>query len=128
MSVTESERHQIFQWLQEVMGPERAAIMIELLPPVGWGDIATRTDLAVMEGRLRGEIAELRGEVRSEIGALRGEIGALRGEMGELRGEMGELRGEIGSLKGDLMRTLLLGVGGMQIGLVALVLTAVRFG
>lgn len=121
MSVTESERHQIFQWLQEAMGPERAAIMIELLPPVGWGDIATRTDLAVMEGRLRGEIAELRGEVR-------GEIGALRSEMGALRGEMGALRGDIGALKGDLMRTLLIGVGGMQIGLVALVLTAVRLG
>ncbi len=96
------------------MGPERAAITIELLPPVGRGEIATRTDLAVMEGRLRGEIAELRGEVRGEIGALRSEMGALRGD--------------IGALKGDLMRTLLLGVGGMQIGLVALVLTAVRFG
>ena len=45
MSVSEFQRHQIFQWLEEAMGSEKAAIMMDLLPPVGWGDIATRTDL-----------------------------------------------------------------------------------
>ena len=45
MSVSELQRHQIFQWLEGAMGSEKAAIMMELLPPVGWGEVATRADL-----------------------------------------------------------------------------------
>jgi hypothetical protein len=45
VSVSEFQRHQIFQWLEAAMGSEKAAIMMDLLPPVGWGDVATRTDL-----------------------------------------------------------------------------------
>ena len=81
MSVTEYERHQIFQWYDEAMDRERASIMMKLLPPVGWGVIATKADLAmlgssfraemsVMEANLRGEIALLRGEMHREIGRL----------------------------------------------------------
>lgn len=74
MSVTEFQRHQILQWLEEVMGPERAAVMMELLPPVGWGDIATNADL----GELR---TEMQSEIRARFADVRGEIQALRGEM-----------------------------------------------
>jgi len=38
------------------MGPERAAIMMDLLPPVGWGDVATRSELDLMRSELRAEI------------------------------------------------------------------------
>lgn len=37
MSVTEYGRHQICQWYEEAMGSERAAIMMNLVPRVGWG-------------------------------------------------------------------------------------------
>ena len=63
MSVTEYERHQIFQWYEEAMGSERAAIMMNLVPPVGWGEVATRTDLAALGVGLRGEIAKLRNDL-----------------------------------------------------------------
>ncbi len=46
MSVTEFQRHQVFTWFEASMGSERAAIMMDLLRSVGWGDIATGTDLA----------------------------------------------------------------------------------
>lgn len=74
--------------------------MMDLLPPVGWGEIATKTDLVVLEGRLRGEIAELRGD----------------------------LRGEIGGLRADLLRTLFLGMVASNATLVGLVFAAVRLG
>jgi hypothetical protein len=45
MSVTEYERNQLFAWFEHHMGKERAATMMSLLPPVGWGDVATRRDL-----------------------------------------------------------------------------------
>ena len=40
MPVTEHERHQLFSWFEEHMGSERAATLMTLLPPVGWGDVA----------------------------------------------------------------------------------------
>jgi hypothetical protein len=70
VSITEYERHQIFKWYEEKMGPERASVMMQLLPPVGWHDVATKADLQALRAELRGEIAELRGE----IAELRGEI------------------------------------------------------
>ncbi len=66
------------------MEPEQAAIMMKVIAPVGWGDIATKTDLAVLEGRLRGEMTGLGGEMTG----LRGEIAGIRGEMAELRGDI----------------------------------------
>ena len=52
MSVSEYERHHLFTWFEEHMGPERAATMMNLVPPVGWADVATRRDLAELEARL----------------------------------------------------------------------------
>ncbi len=73
-SVTEYERHQIFQWYEEAMGSERAAIMMNLVPPVGWGEVATRTDLAALGSGLRGEMAVLRSELRGEVKAGNAEL------------------------------------------------------
>lgn len=81
MSVTEYERHQIFQWYEEAMGTERAAIMMNLIPPVGWGEVATRTDLASLGTSLRGEIAVLSSELRGEIAVLRGDVKAGNAEL-----------------------------------------------
>ena len=83
--VTKCERHQIFQWYEEAMGSERATIMMNLVPPVGWGEVATRSDLAALANGMRGEMSVLRSE--------------LRGDMAELRGEMHR---EIAKLRGDL--------------------------
>ena len=56
--VNEFQRHEVFKWLEERMGPERAATMMDLLPPVGWSDIATRRDLEALEARLDAKISE----------------------------------------------------------------------
>lgn len=112
MSVTEYERHQIFQWYEEAMGSERAAIMMNLIPPVGWGEVATRADLAALGNGLRGEMSALRSE--------------LRGEMAELRGEMAELRGEMKTGNAELLRTLFFAMVASNATLVGLVFAAVK--
>ena len=128
MSVTEYERHQIFQWYEEAMGSERAKIMMNLVPPVGWGEVATRTDLAALANGLRGEMSVLSSGLRGEMGELRGD---LRGEMAELRGEMkalgSELRGEIKAGNAELLRTLFFAIVASNATLVGLVFAAVRF-
>lgn len=107
MSVTERQRHQLLAWYEANMGPELAAIAMELTPPTAWGDLVTKRDLDQFGNELRSEMAQLRSELLGEFhgelsevrGELRGEISELRGEIGELRGDV---RGEISELRGEI--------------------------
>lgn len=90
--------------------------MMELLPPVGWADVARQSDLV----EVRGEMADVRGEmaeVRGEMAAVRGEMAQLRGE---LTGEIGKLRGEV---RAQLPRLYAANIASM-IGVAGLVLAA----
>jgi hypothetical protein len=52
MGVTEQQRHTLLTWFEEQMGPERAATMMELMPPAGAAELATKRDLDDLERRL----------------------------------------------------------------------------
>jgi hypothetical protein len=80
MASDDENRRELFDVLEAGIGSRGAALLMSYLPPVGWAELATKTDLGV---------------VRSEIGALRSE---LKGDLAELRGEMAELRGEMRSM------------------------------
>jgi len=49
MSVSEPERHELYQAFEGLMGKKKAETMMALLPPTGWGDVATRRDLEAHE-------------------------------------------------------------------------------
>lgn len=57
MVVTEETRHRMYERLEEVLGREQAATLMEHLPPVGWADVATRRDLENTANVLRVEFA-----------------------------------------------------------------------
>jgi len=63
MSVSGFQRHEVCEWLEAQMGPERAATMTDLLPPVGWGDLATKRDLQTEIGALRAEMHSAHSEL-----------------------------------------------------------------
>jgi len=48
VAVTEETRHRLCRRPEEVLGPEEATTLMELVPPVGWGDVATKRDLDVL--------------------------------------------------------------------------------
>jgi len=110
MPVDEARRHAVYEALRAVHGEVVAASMMEMLPPAGVPELATKADLALLKSdfdllraEFRGEIGELRAEFLGEIGELRaeflGEIGELRAEMGELRGGLrAEFRGELAAM------------------------------
>lgn len=52
MAVTEETRHRLYQRLEQVLGAEEATTLMELVPPVGWGDVATKRDLDVLGERM----------------------------------------------------------------------------
>jgi len=56
VAITEHSRHQLFKKLEQMLGEEEAAVLMEHLPPVGWADVATRRDLEQLELRLDARI------------------------------------------------------------------------
>ena len=45
MSITEASRFQLRTAMGQILNGEAADTLMELLPPVGWADVATKTDL-----------------------------------------------------------------------------------
>ncbi|MEA2973532.1 MAG: hypothetical protein QOG82_1990 [Actinomycetota bacterium] len=62
MAIDERTRHHLFLRLEEVLGDEDANTLMEHLPPVGWAEVATKSDLTDLERRvdLRFELSEER--------------------------------------------------------------------
>ena len=56
------------------MGSERAATMMSLLPPVGWGDVATRHDLELLRDEIRNVEIRIDVKLDAKLGQLRGEL------------------------------------------------------
>ena len=52
MAISESDRHELYQTLERVLGKEASDAMMSLLPPVGWADVATKRDLEALEARI----------------------------------------------------------------------------
>ncbi len=109
--VSDHDRRELYEALERRLGQGPAATLMELLPPVGWADVARQGDLVA---------------VRGEMGELRGEMAELRGEMAELRaelkGEVAELRTEV---RGQLPKLYAANVASM-IGVAGLVLAAAK--
>jgi hypothetical protein len=105
--VSDQDRRELYEALERRLGQGPAGTMMELLPPVGWSDVARQSDLVAV----RGEMAEVRGEMAE----LRGEMAELRAE---LKGEIAELRGE---LRAQLPRLYAANIASM-IGVAGLVL------
>jgi len=118
MAISEAARNDLYTGLAEVLGSDRAEILMSAIPLHDLDEVATKSDVLLLRTELGAEIGSLRTELGAEIGSLRtelhSEIGSLRAELGaeigslrtELHSEIGSLRtelgGEIGSLRGEL--------------------------
>lgn len=67
MPIDERERHRLHERLDEVLGPEEAATLMTHLPPVGWGDVARRSDLDQLEARFDAALHRELGQVRADM-------------------------------------------------------------
>jgi hypothetical protein len=101
MSVTEYERKQLFTWFEEHMGKERASTMMNLLPPVGWGDVATRRDLEMLEERLEHKIDSVAQRLDSRIDLVEVRLGAMTETMTGLA-----TKADVIESRTELVRTL----------------------
>ena len=101
MPVTERQRHDLHAALSEQLGGDVADTLMDLLPPVGWADVATRHDVghleAVMDAKFEtvnvrfdradGELDQLRSDVNQRMSGLERQLEQLRADIGQLRGQ-----------------------------------------
>ena len=83
MAVTETQRHDLHTHFQETMGNERAAVVMDLLPPVGWGDVATKEGLETSTALIRKDLdhAVERLDMKMATMATREDVFALKSEL-----------------------------------------------
>lgn len=62
MPVDERRRLQLANAAKRILGDDEGITLMELLPPVGWGDVATKQDLVLLRRDL--EVLESRLESR----------------------------------------------------------------
>ena len=82
MSITEASRFQLRTAIGQILSEEAADTLMELLPPVGWADVATKTDLQHLRDELKGDINSLRVATKTDLQHLRDE---LKGDMRALQ-------------------------------------------
>jgi hypothetical protein len=107
MPVSEHERHQLFSWFEEHMGSERASKLMSLLPPVGWGDVATRRDLEEQISATRHDVDGLRHDVQivgRDLEMLRQELRDVEHRL-DARIDL-KLDAKLGQFRSEMMRTL----------------------
>ncbi len=93
MVVDERSRHELYRRLDEVLGPEAATTLIEHLAPVGWGDVATKHDIAGVEERTELRFQRLQEHVDGRFNAMDDRISASASDLRasfehELRSQM----------------------------------------
>ena len=74
MALDERARHELFLRLEQALGPESAETLMELLPPVGWADVATKRDLDALRDQL---LAAFRGELLAQSNAINAQMKTL---------------------------------------------------
>ncbi len=72
MAVTERRRHALHEWAKQAGNEEVAETLMDLLPPAGWADVATKRDLDSLRVEFRADLSEgLRGVEREMRGLER---------------------------------------------------------
>ena len=116
MTISDQSRYRLHQRLDDIIGVDEAATLMEHLPPVGWADVGTKRDLEHTTALTQANIDQLGSALRIEMGELRTEV---RVGFADVRTE---LQKELGAMRGQL-QTLFLGLVGLQITAAGLAVT-----
>lgn len=89
MATADTSRYHLHQRLDEVLGPEEAAVLMDHLPPTGWADVARRDDVERLGVAVRADVehlgAVLRLELTSSEHRMQAEFATVRTEVATVR-------------------------------------------
>lgn len=81
MTITQDNRHDMHSVLIEKLGRESATTLMELLPPVGWADVARRSDVESARLATRQDLLLMTASTSAQFNLVWTEIAAVRSEM-----------------------------------------------
>jgi hypothetical protein len=82
VTITEQERHDLYERLQETLGEAGAETLMQYLPTAGVADLVTKSDLNALEATLRAEMRHMTHATDLKLEAMEHRIlGTLRQEM-----------------------------------------------
>lgn len=84
MSMTEADRHEIYELIKQHSSDRIVNNVMSMFPSVGWADVATKTDLAALRSEFRGGMSE----VRSEVGRIDARIVRLDSRLDVMRSDL----------------------------------------
>jgi hypothetical protein len=67
MQIDERTRREMYEQLEAVLGAQTADALMEHLPPVGWAEVATKSDLTLTTGELRSSMDALENRLLAEM-------------------------------------------------------------
>ena len=81
MTITQDNRHDMHSVLIDKLGRESATTLMELLPPVGWADVARRSDVESARLATRQDLLLMTASTSAQFNLVWTEIAAVRSEM-----------------------------------------------
>jgi len=105
MAIDERARRELYEAAEQELGAGPADTLMASLPPVGWADVATKSDLAMVKSDLAAVEANLRLEMEGVEARLGSRIDGLRAEFhSTLRQEISSLlHWTVGTVLGGLI-------------------------
>lgn len=101
--IDERRRNDLYNGLEESLGAERAETLMAFLPPLGWGDVATKQDIASLRQETKQDIAL----VKASIAGVKQDVALLRQETKQdIASLLQETKQDIASSEDRLKREL----------------------
>ena len=77
MAVDERRRLQLADAVKRALGDDEGVTLMELLPPVGWADVATKQDLSSEVGMVRRDLEAFRADVDRQFAEVTRQFGEI---------------------------------------------------
>lgn len=126
MTMSNPQRHDLHSGLEEFLGPQRAEMLMEQLPPIDWADVATKDDLDGLEGRLRAdltaEVASLHSKIDADVGSVHADMAVGFAELaGKIDVETANRRTDVEKVEKSMEKLLVAVLREQRIHLVVMV-------
>ena len=77
MTDIDDRRFRVRETLTKHFGDEFARDFMSITPTINWSDVATKSDLDALEGRMDRRLAEMKGEMDHRFAEMKGEMHSL---------------------------------------------------
>ena len=124
--VDERSRLMLADAVKQALGDDAGITLMELLPPVGWADVATKQDLLALEARLDARFESRFSAIDGRLGRIDSRFEFIELRLDRLEGRMDGLDGRMARLESELraqtwkLMTLMVAVVGVVVAAVRL--------